>query len=53
MTRRYTSHEDDINALAAAGVVAGCTTTTYCPGRSVTRGQVMAFLYRASVIFGG
>jgi glucose/arabinose dehydrogenase len=40
-------HENDINALARAGVTAGCTATTYCPNAAVTRGQMAAFLRRA------
>jgi hypothetical protein len=40
-------HEADINALAASGITAGCSPTRFCPRNSVTRGEVMAFLYRA------
>lgn len=40
-------HEDDINRLAAAGIVGGCAERTYCPTRTVTRGQMAAFLARA------
>jgi hypothetical protein len=40
-------HEADINRLAASGITAGCSQTRFCPLESVTRGQVMAFLYRA------
>lgn len=40
-------HEADINALAQAGITSGCTATTYCPGASVTREQMAAFLHRA------
>lgn len=40
-------HEDDINRLAASGITAGCTSTTFCPTASVTRGQMAAFLERA------
>jgi hypothetical protein len=40
-------HENDINALAHAGVTAGCTATTYCPTNAVTRAQMAAFLRRA------
>lgn len=39
-------HEADINALAAAGVTGGCATGRFCPGRTVTRGQMAAFLHR-------
>lgn len=40
-------HEDAINRLAAAGVVSGCGDGRYCPGASVTREQMAAFLHRA------
>ena len=40
------SAEADINALAAAGITSGCTTTTFCPNAPVTRGQMAAFLHR-------
>ena len=39
--------ETDINRLAASGITKGCGTDTYCPGNSVTRGQMAAFLNRA------
>lgn len=42
--------EDDINALAAAGITRGCdppTNTRFCPNRSITRGEMAAFLARA------
>jgi hypothetical protein len=38
--------ESDINRLAAANVTKGCTATTFCPGATVTRGQMAAFLHR-------
>jgi glucose/arabinose dehydrogenase len=41
------THQADINRLAAAGITTGCTATTYCPSASVTRGQMAAFLRRA------
>ena len=40
-------HEDDINALAEAGVTGGCGGTRYCPSSSVTRAQMASFLVRA------
>ena len=42
------THESSIDALAAAGVTAGCGTgpLRYCPDRSVTRGQMATFLAR-------
>jgi hypothetical protein len=42
--------EDDIEALAAAGITRGCNPPTndrYCPNNNVTRGQMAAFLIRA------
>ena len=42
--------EDDINALAAAGITSGCNPPSYnrfCPTEHVTRAQMAAFLYRA------
>ncbi len=40
-------YEDAINRIAAAGITAGCSATTFCPTGSVTRGQMAAFLTRA------
>ena len=42
--------EDDINRIAAAGITKGCNPPTndrFCPDRTVTRGQMAAFLVRA------
>ncbi len=42
--------ESDINSLAAATITEGCnppSNTRFCPGDSVTRGQMAAFLVRA------
>ena len=43
------AHEDNINALASAGITAGCATgpLRYCPGKAVTRAQMASFLSRA------
>ena len=43
------THEASINALATAGVTAGCATDPlrYCPDQPVTRGQMATFLARA------
>ena len=43
------THEANIDALATAGVTAGCKTDPlrYCPDESVTRGQMATFLARA------
>ena len=40
-------HEANINRIAAAGITAGCSATRYCPGGTVTRGQMATFLSRA------
>lgn len=42
--------EADINAIAAAGITTGCNPagTEFCPGGTVTRGQMAAFLRRAA-----
>jgi hypothetical protein len=42
--------ESDIERLAAAGITYGCnppSNTRFCPGDTVTRGQMAAFLRRA------
>ena len=43
------THETGINALAAAGITAGCATSParYCPDTPVTRAQMATFLARA------
>ena len=43
------THEDNINALAGAGVTMGCNTegTLFCPSDTVTRAQMAAFIHRA------
>ena len=43
------SHLGDVNALAAAGVSAGCAVQPdrYCPARETTRAQMATFLARA------
>ena len=42
-------HEPMIEAIAAAGITQGCTSTgtTYCPSEIVSRGQMASFLARA------
>ena len=46
---RATATRRDINAVAEAGLMAGCTATTFCPARKVTRGATMQLLH---AIFG-
>ena len=41
-----TTHENDINALAASGITSGCAPTLFCPSAPVTRGQMASFLVR-------
>jgi hypothetical protein len=43
------AHESAIDALAAAGITAGCAKTParYCPSVPVTRGQMASLLHRA------
>ena len=36
----------EILGLYELGITTGCTTTTFCPGRAVTRGEMAAFLVR-------
>ena len=40
-------HEPNIEAIAAAGITAGCDATHYCPGLPVTRAQMGSFITRA------
>lgn len=44
-----TLFEGDIDRLAAAGITKGCSATTFCPDRHVSRGELAAFLHRAAV----
>ncbi len=39
--------EANINRVFEAGIMAGCTATTFCPTSSVKRGETMGFLHRA------
>ena len=43
------THEANIGAVAASGITSGCEPDppSYCPGKSVTRAQMAAFLHRA------
>ena len=52
-TRGGSVHGSNIDALAAAGVTAGCTTSglaRYCPGRDTNRAQMATFLTRALAV---
>jgi S-layer homology domain len=40
-------HAANINALAAAGITAGCSANAYCPDQVVSREQMATFLTRA------
>ena len=42
------THEDNINRLAASGITTGCTPTLYCPKAPVTRAQMASFIARAA-----
>ena len=42
-----TTHEQDINRLAFAGLTMGCTPTTFCPKAPVRRDEMASFLVRA------
>lgn len=49
-------HESDIEAIAATGITRGCNppwNDEFCPTRSVTRGEMAAFLVRALELGGG
>jgi glucose/arabinose dehydrogenase len=39
--------EASINRMAAAGITSGCSATRFCPGLTITREQMAAFLDRA------
>lgn len=41
------SHEPDIERIAAVGITVGCGVNRFCPGDAVSREQVAAFLHRA------
>ena len=38
--------EEDIDAIAAAGITRGCDTRSYCPDRRMTRGEAATFMLR-------
>jgi hypothetical protein len=42
-----TTHEDNINALAEAGITAGCTEDAFCPAQAVSRAEMATLLTRA------
>ena len=41
------THEDNINALAEAGITYGCTDGLFCPNTSITRAEMASMLTRA------
>lgn len=43
----HSSHERDIERIAAVGITRGCSPVRYCPDDGVTREQLAAFLHRA------
>ena len=43
----FSGHQDDINAIAAAGLTYGCAADRYCPSAPVSRDQMASFLARA------
>lgn len=45
---QFAAHEDNINRLAAAGVVAGRSPSTFAPDEPVTRGQMATFIVRTA-----
>ncbi|OGP73095.1 MAG: hypothetical protein A2V86_11115 [Deltaproteobacteria bacterium RBG_16_49_23] len=40
--------ENHINSLSNTGIALGCAPNQFCPGNAVTRGQMSAFIIRAS-----
>ncbi len=49
----HSPHQTDIDRLAATGITRGCNppdNNRYCPERSVTRGEMAAFLFRARAL---
>ena len=47
------THEANINSLAASGLTVGCRLAQFCPLEVVTRGQMASFLCRALSLSGG
>jgi len=43
-----TTHEGDIDRIAAAGITDGCDVWRFCPAASITRGEMAAFLHRVT-----
>lgn len=41
------THEDNINALAEAGITKGCTEDLFCPNTSISRAETASMLTRA------
>lgn len=41
------THEANINAVAAAGITLGCSGSSFCPNNTITRAQMASFLVRS------
>ena len=50
---QFAAHEDNINRLAAAGIVAGRSASSFAPDEPVTRGQMATFIVRAADLVTG
>jgi hypothetical protein len=48
-----TTHEININRVAAAGITLGCGPSLYCPNANVTRAEMASFLVRALALTHG
>jgi hypothetical protein len=45
----FRPHETDINRIAAEGIGSGCGAYKFCPGGTISREQMVAFLHRVEV----
>jgi len=46
-------YHDEVNAIFNAGITSGCSSTRYCPGSPVTRGQMAVFLNKLGALSAG
>lgn len=46
-------YHNSVNAIADAGITAGCSSTRYCPNSTVTRGQMAVFLNKLGALGSG